>query len=397
MAWDLAHDPEIEQVGIVGRTQETLESTRRWIGSDKVVCHVDDMSDCERAVKLIEQYDVTAVALPDRRLSYRIATFAIEARTSLVDVLEEYHRRPDPYETEGLEIPDGMSPDEYGDWLHETAIARGVTFVDGMGFAPGLSNITLGEAIRQVDTPISAIARVGGIPSRETAARYPLKYTITWAFEHVIREYMIRLKVIKGGRIVEVEATTDREQFLFDKFGKNAVLECAVTPGMPSFIHTRPELREFAEKTIRWPGHWQAIDTLKECGLLDLEPVVFSGCRVVPREFLLALVKPRLRPEEGETDICVMYNTMVGIKDGKKVKIGFSMWEAADVDSRVSSMMKTTGFPMAITVKMLLDGSIKEKGIVPPEDCIKGPLYQRFMDELRKRNIDILETIEVGE
>jgi saccharopine dehydrogenase-like NADP-dependent oxidoreductase len=54
-------------------------------------------------------------------------------------------------------------------------------------------------------------------------------------------------------------------------------------------------------------------------------------------------------------------------------------------------MMRVTGFPVAITAKFLLEGRIKEKGIVPPEDCIYGPLYKRFMKELEKRNIMILE------
>ena len=29
-----------------------------------------------------------------------------------------------------------------------------------------------------------------------------------------------------------------------------------------------------------------------------------------------------------------------------------------------------------------------------PEDCIYGPLYTQFVAELKKRNINILETVE---
>jgi hypothetical protein len=43
---------------------------------------------------------------------------------------------------------------------------------------------------------------------------------------------------------------------------------------------------------------------------------------------------------------------------------------------------------------MIGKGLIKEKGIVPPEDCIYGDLYPLFMKELEKRNIKVLETIE---
>ena len=391
VAWDLARDSDVEVVGITGRHKETLDKVKRWIGGKKIVTHVVDLTDKKAAVKLMQQYDAGAIAVPDRRRSYKIAQFAIEAGLDIVDMLEEYHRRPDAYETEGLQLPKGMTLNKYGDWLHKTAIKNGVTFVDGQGFAPGLSNVTCGEAIRKLDVAESAIARVGGIPAKEYAAKHPLRYMITWTFEHVLREYMISLYVVKGGKVVEVPAIGDRERFRFDKFGKDEELMCAVTPGMPSFIYTRPQLKEFAEKTVRWPGHWEGVDTLKECGLLDITPHQFGKTKVVPREFLLSMITPRLKPLKGETDVCVMYNTVKGKKKGKDVKIEYFMWDEADRKNGISSMMRVTGFPVAITVKFLLEGRIKEKGIVPPEDCIYGPLYRRFVKELEKRNIMILE------
>jgi lysine 6-dehydrogenase len=395
VALDLAKDKDIKTVGIVGRRKDALEKTKKWIGSEKVIPHVLDIADESATKKLMKEYDVGAMALPDRRTSYKVVKCAVEAGLDIVDMLEEYHRRPDAYETEGLEVPKGMSLDGYGDWIHETAIKNNVTFVDGMGFAPGLSNVTLGEGIRKLDTSEIAIARVGGIPSKEAAHKHPLRYMITWAFDHVLREYMIKVKVIKNGKIVEVDASTDRERFKFNQLGKDEELECAITPGMPSFIFTRTQLKEFAEKTVRWPGHWQGVQTLKECGLLDLTPVELKGAKVVPRELLLSLITPKLQPLEGDTDVCVMYNTLTGKKGGKNVKIEYFMWDEADTKNGISSMARVTGFPVAITAKLLASKKIKEKGIVPPEDCIKGELYAEFMEELRKRNINILEVSKV--
>ncbi len=394
VTWDLAKDKDIKAIGITGRRKDKLEKVKQWVGSDKIVPHVLDVNDRELAIKLMKEYDVGINAMPNRRTSYRMIHSAIEAGLNVVDMLEEYHRRPDTYEIEGLELPGGETLNEYGDWLHDTAIANGVTFIDGMGFAPGLSNVTVGEAIRKMDTAESAIARVGGIPAKEYAAKHPLRYMITWAFEHVLREYMIKLNVIKDGKVVEVPAIGDRETFQFSKFGQNEELQCAVTPGMPSFIYSRPELKEFAEKTVRWPGHWPGVDTLKECGLLDIEPQDFNGARIVPREFLLSLITPKLRPLDGETDVCVMYNTTKGIKNGKPIKIEHFMWDEADKENGMSSMMRVTGFPCAIAAKLIMEGLITEKGIVPPEDCIKGKAYDRFMEELKKRNINVLEVIE---
>jgi saccharopine dehydrogenase-like NADP-dependent oxidoreductase len=391
VAWDLAKDSRITRIGLVGRSAESLERTRRELDGSRMVCHAVDVGDRRAVHDAMKGYDAGALALPDRRTSYRIVHAAIEAGLPIVDMLEEYHRTPDAYETEGLEVPGGMTLERYGEWLHEQAVTKGVPFIDGMGFAPGISNVTTGEGIRKLDRAVSAVARVGGIPEKSAAARRPLRYMITWAFDHVLREYMIRLLVRQDGKVVEVDAGTGRERFVFNRFGRNEELECAITPGMPSFITSRPDLLEFAEKTVRWPGHWDGVQTLKECGLLDLEPVSVDGKPIVPRDFLLSLIVPKLKAKDGDRDVCVMYNTVRGFKDGKPKTIEYFMWD--EPRDGLSSMARVTGFPVAIAARLLADGSIRTGGILPPEDCICGALYAPFIAELEKRDIRIAEVI----
>jgi lysine 6-dehydrogenase len=393
VAWDLVQQDDVETVGLVGRREQALTQTREWIGSEKIAIHPLDIHDTDAVAALMSQYDVGISTLPDRKTSYRVVDTAVKNGLHFVDMLEEYHRRPDAYETEGLELPKGMTLNEYGDFLHETAIQKGVTFLDGIGFAPGISNIMVGHAIRTLDSAENAVARVGGIPSKEAAARHPLRYMITWAFDHVLREYMVKLNVIKGGEVVEVNAASELERFQFQQFGIDEALECAVTPGMPSFIYSRPELQEFTEKTVRWPGHWEGIQTLKECGLLDLEPVQIDGASIVPREFLLALIEPRLQPLDGDTDVCVMWNSVTGMKDGKATEIHSYLWDEADTERGISSMARVTGFSAAIGAAFIGRGMITAKGIVPPEDCFEGEVFDRFIEELKKRDIHILEEV----
>jgi lysine 6-dehydrogenase len=395
IAWDLVKADDVETVALIGRREDALKRVQKWINNPKVKIYILDITDTEEVASLMQQYDIGVLALPNRKTSYLVAETAIEAGLDIVDILEEYHRKPDPYEIEGLELSSGLPLDEYGQWLHEKAEERDVTFLDGMGFAPGISNITLCEGIRKLDKAESAIARVGGIPSKDSAARHPLKYMITWAFEHVLREYMVRVKVKKDGEVVEVDAASDLESFQFTEFGQDELLECAITPGMPSFIFTRPDLNEFAEKTIRWTGHWQGIQTLKECGLLDLQPIEMRGVKVPPREFLLAVIGPKLRPLAGDTDVCVMWNTTVGIKDGRHTKINHYLWDEADVINNISAMARVTGFSAAIGALFIGRGMISGKGIVPPENGVNGDLYKTFMEELGKRGIRIVEHTEV--
>ena len=383
IASDLVKDTEVEAVGIVDKRKSSLDKVLKGMNSSKLTARALDVNNIEDTKRLMKDYDVGVIALDDTKASYKAVEAAIDVGLNIIDILV-YFRRPASYEIEGLEVPNQMTPEEYGEWLHERAMANDVLVLNGLGFAPGISNITIGDGIRKMDKAESAIVRVGGIPAKEIRGKYPLNYMITWAFEHVLHDYMSQVEVIKNGKVVEVPALSDRESFRFTKFGQDEEFECGVTRGMPSFIYTRPHLNEFAEKTIRWPGHYEAIDTLRECGMLDLTPVEFEGMKVAPRDFLSSVMSPKLTPLEGDTDICVMWNTVTGTKNGQKMRIDYYMWEEADVKNGISAMGRVTGFPAAIGARLVGKKEIEKRGIVACEDAIEGAIYQRFMEELRK-------------
>ena len=58
VAWDLARDKDVTQIGITGRRRKLLENTRKWVGGEKIVCHTLDVNDRDKAIKLMKQYDV---------------------------------------------------------------------------------------------------------------------------------------------------------------------------------------------------------------------------------------------------------------------------------------------------------------------------------------------------
>jgi lysine 6-dehydrogenase len=92
-----------------------------------------------------------------------------------------------------------------------------------------------------------------------------------------------------------------------------------------------------------------------------------------------------------------MWNTVTGTKDGKATEIHSYMWDEADTEKGFSSMARVTGFSAAIGAAFIGRGLITAKGIVPPEDCFEGEVYERFLEEIKKRDIHILEeTITLG-
>jgi saccharopine dehydrogenase-like NADP-dependent oxidoreductase len=353
--------------------------------------HTVSIEDSARLQAVMKEYDAGVVVLPNRRLSYLAIESAIAARLNLVDILEEFHRRPDEYEIEGLIIPSGMSIREYGESLHQRAKKNDVLILDGMGFAPGLSNLTTEHGMGLLDKARAAVARVGGIPNAEAAPRHPLRYMTTWSIEHVLREYNVKTSMIKDGKIVEVQALVEMESFKFGELGREADLECAVTPGMPSFIHTHPELEYFAEKTVRWPGHYAGIRTLIDSGMLSQDPVETQWGQVAPRQFLLGILNPKLAPLPEDKDACIMYNTISGQKNGQDARVEYYMWDEAR--DGFTGMQRVTGFPAAIGGKLVAGKKIPLTGVRAPEECIRDGNYQSMVDELKLRDIHILEKV----
>ncbi len=393
IAWYLANHTDFEEIGIFSRSPGPIDDIIEFVGSHKLKKYVGNVLDSEKVKDVMGMYDIGINALPTRQTSYKTIENAADVGLNMIDILEEYHRRPDAYETEDLEVPKGMSVDDYGEYIHEKYKEKGIMLLDGIGFAPGITNFTLGEGLREMDETKSAIARCGGIPNEKSAERHPLKYMITWAFDHVLREYNVKSNAIKDGERREVEALSEHEKFKFDKFGKDIELECAVTPGMPSFVYTRSELKNTYEKTVRWPGHYDTIKEFKKCGMLDTEPIDMNGIKVVPREVLLNVITPRLKPKEGDRDVCVMWNTAEGKIDGEEVSIDYYMWDEEDTETGLTAMQRTTCFPPAIAAEMMAKGEISGEGIVPPEDCIKGPIYDKMIEKLEEVGVEILKEI----
>jgi saccharopine dehydrogenase-like NADP-dependent oxidoreductase len=389
----LANDPAVEVVGLLDTQENVLRSLTKDGDPRKFRLYPLDLRNAAKVKEVMRQYDVAVSTLPNRKLSYEVMETAIDARLDLVDILEEYHRRPDNYQTEGFVVPPGFtSSQEYGEELHERALRNDVLILDGMGFAPGLSNITTAHGMTLLDHAEIAVARVGGIPDVDCCAKHPLRYMTTWSLEHVLREYSIKTQILKDGRFTEVHAMQDAETFQFGEFGIDEQLECAITPGMPSFIYTHPELQYFAEKTVRWPGHYQGVRTLIECGLFDENPVNLDGVSISPRKFLLKVINPLLVPQEGERDVCVMYNSVTGLRDGTPHRVEYFMWETADRE--FSAMARVTSFPAAIGAKLVGLGKVDLKGIRAPEECISGSNYAWFLEELADKNITIKEKIQ---
>ncbi len=259
----------------------------------------------------------------------------------------------------------------------QAAKSAGVTIAPDCGLAPGMANILAAHGIRQIENPVKALIRVGGLPQNP---KPPLGYSLFFSMEGLTNEYFGKAHVLRNGKRVEVDTFTELEEIDFpEPIGK---CEAFMTAGGTS---TCPwtfagQVAEFDEKTIRYPGHFEKMKTIHELGLMDLEPVKVDGQEVVPRQLFHAVVEPMLKT--GDLKDVVLLRVIVS---GENREVLFELIDYADPLTEFTAMQRTTGFGAAIVGIMIARGEV-EKGSVRIEEAVNSGLY---IDAMRLRGFDL--------
>ncbi len=269
--------------------------------------------------------------------------------------------------------------------LHDEAARRNVSVVPDCGLAPGMVNILAAEGIRRLDETDSVKIFVGGLPQQPEP---PLNYMVVYSLEGALDYYTTPSWVLRGGKRTQVEALTEIEHIVFpDPVGK---LEAFHTAGgistLPFAWEGKVQTMEY--KTLRYPGHAAIMKPIRELGLLGTEPVEVNGARIKPRDAFIAVVSPRLTKPEGR-DLVALRVDVRGRKDGRPASTRWQLVDRYDAQHHVTAMMRTTGYSLAITGLLQLDGRVAARGVHTPDECVPaGP----YLEELAKRGVVVEET-----
>lgn len=265
--------------------------------------------------------------------------------------------------------------------LDEEAKKQNINVIPDCGLAPGMVNILAAAGIAELDEPESVRIRVGGLPQDPQP---PLNYQIVYSLHGVLDYYTTDSWVLRDGEPMEVDALSEIEPVEFPE--PVGTLEAFHTAGglstMPWTYKDR--LRNMEYKTLRYPGHADAMRVIRELGLLSLDPVEVAGGKVIPRDVFIACAEPRLRRPEGK-DLVALRVEAEGKKDGKPHRVVFDLIDYHDNATGITAMERTTGFSLAITGQMQATGQVKP-GVLTPDLAMPAGAY---IDELRKRKIDI--------
>jgi len=269
--------------------------------------------------------------------------------------------------------------------LDADAKSRGVTVIPNTGLAPGLINILAVTGMREFETVDAIRLRVGGLPQHP---RPPLNYQIVFSVEGLLNEYLEPVEVIRNGRRTRIPAMSELEELRFpEPFG---TLEAFSTSGglstLASMLEGKVEHLDY--KTIRYPGHCEKFRTLLDLGFAASEPLMIGAELKTARDLFPELLRRKL--DYGDRDVVLARATLSGTARGARRTLVYECIDLYDEETSTTAMMRTTAFPASITARMLADGTIHARGVVPPELSVPGDVMIR---ELRARNVRITTSI----
>jgi lysine 6-dehydrogenase len=360
-AYDLVMQDSVEEVIVADIDSKCAESLAKEVG-EKATAQSVDAKNRDQLMKAFSKVDsvVSAVSYTVNVLHTEVA---IETGTHMCD------------------LGGGWTIVQKQLELNDKARDAGVTVVPDCGLAPGMVNVLAREGIEYLDRVESVKIRVGGL---QQEPRPPLNYALIFSVEGLINEYIEPCVSLRDGKITIEEPLVGFEEITFpEPFGK---LEAFNTSGGTSTLPNTYEgkVNELDYKTIRYPGHGHKMWCLMKLGLMDSTELAIDGAKIAPRKVLEKLLEKNL-PPSGK-DVTLLRIMIEGWKGTESRNIEYELIDYFDDKTGLTSMMRTTSYPAAVTAMMMADGRISKRGVLTPERCIPP---DSFIKELRDRGLDI--------
>lgn len=365
MARDLAADKDVK-VTAVDISSKALERLKRF---RRIRTVQEDLADARNVKKAVRDSDLVISAVPGF-MGFQTLRAVLEEGKKAVDIA---FFPEDPFQ------------------LDKLARSKGLVAVVDCGVAPGMSNVLAAYAMKKLDRTNSIKIYVGGLPE---IREYPYEYKAVFSPHDVIEEYVRPARYIENGRMVTRPALSDPEFITFPGIG---TLEAFNTDGLRTMARTL-DVSNMKEKTLRYPGHIEKMAILRETGFFDTEEVVVKGIRIRPLDFTAEVLFPKWKLQEGEADITVMKVIVEGMKNRKRLRISYDLFDRYDERTGIHSMARTTGYTATSVARMIARGMYRTKGISAPEQIgANARCVKHLLSELAERGVIYRETLERGE
>lgn len=225
-------------------------------------------------------------------------------------------------------------------------------FIPQCGLAPGFIAIVAHDIASRFDTLDTVRLRVGALPQFPSNA---LSYNLTWSTDGVINEYIERCEAIVDGRLREVPAMEELEEFSLDGTRYEAF---NTSGGLGTLCETlEGRVRTLNYKTIRYPGH---------CGLMRvlLNDLQLRRRRDVLKDILENAVPATLQ------DMVIVFVTVTGTREGRHVQETYARKIYGQTIAGVArtAIQVTTAAGICAMLDLLVEGRLPQNGFCRQED-----------------------------
>ena len=371
--FDLIHNsPGVERVTVADFDLKKAEAVATAVGTSRVDAQHVDANNISDVTELMRGHD-SVISCVNYWYNVSLSKAAIETGANFCDLGGNNY------------IVDEQLA------LDAEVKAAGVNIIPDCGLAPGMVSILAMHGAAKFDSIEEIHIRVGGLPQ---FPQPPLNYQLVFSVEGLINEYLEVARVIRDGKITEVESMTELESLSFVGFPP---LEAFQTSGGTS---TLPEtflgnIRELDYKTIRYAGHCEKFKTMINLGLCSSEEIVVDFQKVKPRKVFGDLLQKHL-PADGPDFVLVRLDFVGNLKaetrpvgsvhPGDRDRLRYDIVDKQDETTGMSAMMRTTAFPASIIAQMMATGDVLSRGATPQEKAIDP---EKFVRELERRDIKI--------
>ena len=354
IAIDLAKN---HQVAAVDQDSYALEQLTQ--DNTSIQCQQLDLLDASQLAEAIKSADLVISAVPGF-MGYQTLQQIIAGNKNVIDISF---------------FPENSLS------LDDLAKKNNVTAIVDMGIAPGMSNLILGHHNEQMDVQ-DFYCVVGGLPRHP---KPPFNYKAPFSPIDVIEEYTRPARIVVNGEKITKPALTDIELVEFPHTGK---LEAFNTDGLRTLLDTMPNIPNMVEKTLRYPGHAEAIKILLDTGFFSKDSLTEISHYIRPIDVTAQLLKKHWELEKNEPEFTVMRIKIAGTEQGHNVTYQYDLYDEYDSATRTTSMARTTGYACTAVANLVLEQTYDIKGISPPEKVgSDNACYEFILEYLQQRNV----------
>ncbi|MBM6919439.1 saccharopine dehydrogenase family protein [Intestinimonas butyriciproducens] len=358
-----------DEIIIASRTKSKCDELKEKLeGTTKTKIYTEqvDADKVDELIALIEKYKpdvVLNLALPYQDLTIMDACLA--TKTHYVDTANY-----EPLDTAKFEYK--------WQWAYREKFKEaGICALLGSGFDPGVTSVFSAYALKH---HFDEIHYIDILDCNGGDHGYP--FATNFNPEINIREVSAKGSYWENGHWVETEPMEIKREYDFDQVGRKDMylLHHEELESLGLNIPGIKRIRFFMTFGQSYLTHLKCLENV---GMTSIEPVEYEGHKIVPLQFLKALLPDpaSLGPRTvGKTNIGCIFQ---GVKDGKeKTYYLYNVCDHQECYKEVGSqaVSYTTGVPAMIGAMLVMNGTWNKPGVWNMEEFDPDP----FMDALNK-------------